>query len=95
MSGKSRTIAVAAATTALIGLWVPAALASPAGGPASGSGGQVNGGLVNVNLGSGNTAVGNTCVNNNEAADLGAGLLAWPVNLFRNACVMAGGPSQF
>lgn len=95
MSGKSRTLAVAAATAAMTGLWIPAALASPAGGPATGNGGLVNSGLVNVNLGSGNTAVGDTCNNTNQAGDVGASILTWPFNLFRNACVMGGGPSQF
>jgi predicted CxxxxCH...CXXCH cytochrome family protein len=43
MSGKSRTLAVAAATVGLIGLWAPMAMASTAGDHAS-----INGGLVNV-----------------------------------------------
>jgi hypothetical protein len=52
MSGKSRALAVAAATAGLIALWAPAALASPAGGPLGGAplgtnGWLVNGGIVN------------------------------------------------
>jgi hypothetical protein len=43
MSGKSRTLAVAAATVGLIGLWAPMAMASTAGDHAG-----LNGGLVNV-----------------------------------------------
>lgn len=94
MSEKSRTLAVAAATVGLIGLWVPAALASTSHGPVSGSGGLVNSGLVNVNLGSGNTSVGDTCNNTNESGDLGSTILTWPLNLYHNSCVMAGGPSH-
>jgi hypothetical protein len=43
MSGKSRTLAVAAATVGLIGLWAPMAMASTAGDHAG-----LNGGLVNL-----------------------------------------------
>ena len=101
MSGKSRALTVAAATATLIGLWVPAALASTVTGPVSaGNSGLVNGGLinsgpVNVNLGSGNTAIGNTCNNNNESGALAGNLLTWPLNLSQNSCLMAGGPAHF
>ena len=42
MSGKSRTLAVAAATVGMIGLWAPMAMASTSGDHAGLSGGLVN-----------------------------------------------------
>ena len=109
MSGKSRALTVAAATATLIGLWVPAALASTVASPVSANntgavsannsglinGGLINSGPVNVSLGSGNTAIGNTCNNNNESGALAGNLLTWPVNLSQNSCLMAGGPAHF
>jgi hypothetical protein len=106
MSGKSRTLAVAATVAGLIGMWAPAAMASTAGGPSGNNnvglinggvlnGGAFNNGHVNVNLGSGNTAIGNTCNNTNETGAMSDNILAWALDVSHNSCAMAGGPNHF
>jgi|HubBroStandDraft_3_1064219.scaffolds.fasta_scaffold123210_2 hypothetical protein len=100
MSGKTRAIAVAAATAGLIALWVPAAMASTTSTPLIGNatlinGPLVNSGAVNVNLGSNNTAIGNTCNNTNVSSPMTDNLLSWAVDVPQADCVMAGGPNHF
>jgi hypothetical protein len=100
MSGKSRALAVAAATAGLITLWAPTAMASTASAPLGTNGWLVNGtivngGLVNVNLGSGNTAIGNTCNNTAVSTPMDGDVLTWALDIPHNTCVMAGGPNHF